>query len=107
MFLSSPGELKLLGEQVNQMTDHLARNLRTIEAQRLDLQAILDAVDDEIVVLDRDQKVVAANRAFQKAVEQSDGEISGRVCSEVSASRWPCTPKVASVSRTACSSQRR
>ncbi len=88
--VSSPGELKLLGEQVNHMTDHLARNLRTIEAQRRDLQAILDAVDDEIVVLDRDQKVVAANRAFQKAVEQSEEDLSGRLCSEVSASRWPC-----------------
>ena len=88
--LDWPGEFRLLASQVNHMTDHLARTLRTVETQRRDLQAILDAVDDEIVVLDRDQRVVAANRAFQATVGQPECEIEGRRCSDVSSSTWPC-----------------
>jgi nitrate/nitrite-specific signal transduction histidine kinase len=40
------GEFALLASQVNQMTGHLARSLRTVDMQRHELQAILDAVDD-------------------------------------------------------------
>jgi PAS domain S-box-containing protein len=88
--ISSKGEFGLLGSQVNRMTDHLAHSLRTVETQRRDLQAVLDAIDDEIVVLDRDQRVVAGNKAFQDAVGRTQPEIEGRFCHDVSASHWPC-----------------
>ena len=88
--VSGPGEFALLASQVNRMTDHLARSLRTVETQRRQLQAILDAVDDEIVVLDRKQRVVAANRAFQRSRGIVEADLTGRPCREVSASHWPC-----------------
>ncbi len=84
------GEFALLASQVNQMTDHLARSLRTVDSQRHELQAILDAVDDEIVVLDRELRVVAANEAFRRASGRPGSEIDGRPCREASSSRWPC-----------------
>ncbi|MFQ5876698.1 MAG: PAS domain-containing sensor histidine kinase [Acidobacteriota bacterium] len=88
---ASPGEFALLASQVNRMTDHLARSLRTVETQRRELQAILDSVDDEIVVLDREQRVVAANRAFQLESGRPEKELTGRLCRDISASRWPCS----------------
>jgi PAS domain S-box-containing protein len=88
--VSHAGEFGLLASQVNRMTDHLARSLSTVEAQRRELQEILEAVDDEIVVLDRAQRVVAANRAFGRGCGHPDGDFSGRLCREASGSRWPC-----------------
>jgi PAS domain S-box-containing protein len=81
------GEFALLASQLNRMTDHLARSLRTVEAQRRELQAILDATDDEIVVLDRARRVVAANRAYKDRPERARVEVVGRLCSETPA---PC-----------------
>lgn len=88
--VSHAGEFGLLASQVNRMTDHLASSLSTVETQRRELQEILEAVDDEIVVLDRAQRVVAANRAFRKGCGQPDGDFSGKLCREASGSRWPC-----------------
>ncbi len=88
--VSGVGEFALLASQVNEMTRHLAQSLRTVQTQRCELQAILDAVDDEIVVLDRDRRVVAANRAFRAAGAQTDVEIEGRPCRETLSARWAC-----------------
>jgi PAS domain S-box-containing protein len=78
------GEFAQLASQVNQMTAHLARSLRTVDTQRQELQAILDAVDDEIVVLDRELRVVAANEAFRRSSGRPGVEIEGRPCGEAS-----------------------
>jgi two-component system NtrC family sensor kinase len=84
------GELSLLASQLNRMTDHLARSLRTVEAQRRELQAILDATDDEIVVLDRDRRVVAANRAYRDRPERRDVDVVGHLCREIPLGHGPC-----------------
>jgi signal transduction histidine kinase/HAMP domain-containing protein len=85
------GEFAQLASQVNRLTDHLAGSIRTVETQRRELQTILDAIDDEIVVLDRERRVVAANEVFRKRSGQSGPDITGRLCHEVSAAHWPCT----------------
>jgi signal transduction histidine kinase len=59
------GEFPELAAQLNRMTAHLARSLDTVERQHRELEAILDAIDDQIVVVDRDGRVVAANEAFR------------------------------------------
>jgi len=88
--VTDAGEFALVASRINQMTDHLAQSLRTVETQRHELQAILDAVDDEIVVLDHEQRVVAANSAFRKACGQPEAEISGLPCAETSEPRCAC-----------------
>lgn len=91
---AGPGEFTLLASQVNRMTDHLAQSLRTVEAHRRELQAVLDSVDDEIVVLDRDQRVVAANKAFMMGSGRPEVDPTGRPCHEASSSHWPCRSEV-------------
>jgi len=88
--VSARGEFALLASQVNQMTEHLSQTLETVETQRRQLQTILDAVDDEIVVLDRDQRVVLANEAFRSHRGLPPEELGGRFCREVSVSHGPC-----------------
>jgi PAS domain S-box-containing protein len=87
---SAGGEFTELASQLNRMTDHLAQSLKTVDTQRRELQAILDATNDEIVVLDRDRRVVAANRAYQARSTQPDLEPVGHLCREVTASHGPC-----------------
>ena len=65
------GEFARVASRVNRMTTHLSQSIRTVETQHRELQAILDAVDDEIVVLDGDRRVVAANAAFRRESGQS------------------------------------
>jgi two-component system, cell cycle sensor histidine kinase and response regulator CckA len=52
---------------------------------------ILDTVDEEFIVLDRDYRIVTANRAYSDQVGMSCDEVIGRHCYEIShkASR-PC-----------------
>ncbi|RMG46344.1 MAG: HAMP domain-containing protein [Acidobacteria bacterium] len=69
-------EFARLGSQVNAMTEHLERLLGRIERQRAELQAVLDAVDDQIVVLDRDRRIVIANRAFTAARPADAGPLA-------------------------------
>ncbi len=88
--VESPGEFGLLAARVNLMTDHLARSIKTVEEQHRELQEILEAVDDEIVVLDRNQRIVAANKAFREDCGQAGVDITGRSCREVSVLRRPC-----------------
>ena len=86
----SRGEFSLLASGVNRMTDHLAQSLRMVDSQRGELQSILDAVDDQIVVLDRGQRVLAANRAFRAGHGEAEADIAGRDCREITADYRTC-----------------
>ncbi len=88
--VEAPGEFARLATHVNRMTDHLSRSLRTVETQRRDLQSILDSVDDEIVVLDRERRVIAANRAFRRRSAEPGADLTGRRCHEISGATNPC-----------------
>ncbi len=76
------GEFARVASRVNRMTTHLSRSIRTVETQHRELQSILDAVDDEIVVLDRDRRVVAANAAFQRESERTNTGLAGQQSTE-------------------------
>jgi signal transduction histidine kinase/HAMP domain-containing protein len=86
----TPGEFSRLATYVNRMTDHLSASIRTVEAQRRRAQDILDAVDDEILVLDREFCVVAANLAFRQRLEDADRDITGQPCRQLGGPRGFC-----------------
>jgi len=88
--VAASGEFGVLADRVNRMTDHLANSIQTVDAHRRELQSILDSVDDEIVVLDRDLRVVAVNEAFVARSGSRSAELTGRTCREVATGGWPC-----------------
>lgn len=88
--VSSTGEFARLAGQVNRMTDHLAASLQAVELQRTALQTILDAIDDEVVVLDRSRRVVTANEAYRRRQSDPLAEPAGRPCGEHESTHWPC-----------------
>lgn len=88
--VSGDGELSHLAWQVNRMTDHLAASLRKVELQRTELQTILDAIDDEVVVLDEARRVVTANQAFRSKLPDGGAEPAGGLCGDHPGTQWPC-----------------
>lgn len=89
-------EFGFLATQFNRMTNHLAESLRAVESHRRELQAVLDSVDDEIVVLDRQRRVMAANHAFRVRSANDAEVITGRACREVSCLPSPCAEEAGS-----------
>ncbi|UCF66108.1 MAG: PAS domain-containing protein [Acidobacteriota bacterium] len=89
--IRSESEFALLARQVNKMTDHLASSIAIVERQRIELAAILDAISDEVVVLNRDRRVVAANAAFIKNTGSCESAVLGKECSDASGENWTCT----------------
>src|SRR6478672_11055719 len=50
--------------------------------------AIIDTVRDPLVVLDEDQRIIAASRAFYKTFQPADDDISGRLLFEIDGGLW-------------------
>ena len=53
--------------------------------------AIIDTVRDPLVVLDEDQRIIAASRAFYKIFQPADDDISGRLLFEIDGGQWDIT----------------
>ena len=88
--VSGAVEFAHLAWQVNRMTDHLAASIREAESRRRELQTILDAIDDEVVVLDAARRVVTANVAFRAKTQQSTTASLAGFCGDHRDTQWPC-----------------
>jgi PAS domain S-box-containing protein len=88
--VSGAGEFAQLASQVNRMTAHLSRSLRTVETQRRELQTILDAIDDEVVVLDSEQRIVTANEAFVTEFGRRGVDLTGQRCCDAAPPETTC-----------------
>ncbi|MBI5485735.1 MAG: PAS domain-containing protein, partial [Deltaproteobacteria bacterium] len=77
--------LSWLGREFNDMADTAERLLVDLRGQQQRLETVINSVDDGIVVLDRDLRVVAANDAFLQRLNRDRGAVVGRTCREVAA----------------------
>lgn len=55
------GELSRLALQINRMSENLATTLHELNQQQRELTTIVEAVDDELVVVDRKREVITSN----------------------------------------------
>jgi PAS domain S-box-containing protein len=84
-------EIAALARAFDAMADRLAGTLGDLQEREDFLQAVLDAVPDGIRVIDRDFRVVRANRAFCAQAGLSPTDVIGRPCHQVSHGRdEPC-----------------
>ncbi len=72
--------LTRLENQFNTMADSLCSALAQLRQQRASLNRVLNSVDDGMVVLDPERKIVAANDAFLKRFGVDRHELTGRKC---------------------------
>ncbi len=65
-----------------EMLDHLFGG--TLEEQEAFLESVLEGIVDGVVVVDRDFKIISANRGYCNQAKLNRDEIIGRHCYEVS-----------------------
>ncbi len=71
------GEFEALAAAVNEMARGIEEHIRTITAQKSQLEAILNGMKEGVMVLDAEGKIRAVNNAFTQ-VFPGDGERVGR-----------------------------
>jgi PAS domain S-box-containing protein len=77
--------LAWLGHEFNIMADTMANLLKEVHEQREQLETVINGIEDGIVVLDVDRKVIAANDAFLRRRGESREAVLGSCCAADSA----------------------
>jgi PAS domain S-box-containing protein len=80
--VSGSDTLAWLGREFNDMADTMTRLLGDVRRQREQLETVINSIDDGIVVLDADRRVVAANDAFLRRRRRSREEVLGSSCQD-------------------------
>jgi PAS domain S-box-containing protein len=78
--VSGTDTLAWLGREFNLMADTMTGLLSDVRHQREQLETVINSIDDGIVVLDADRRVVAANDAFLRRRGRSREEVLGASC---------------------------
>ncbi len=75
-----------LAREFNTMADSMTGLVGEVRNQRERLENVINSIDDGIVVLDPQRKVIAANDAFLRRAAQSREQVLGCCCTEIAAS---------------------
>ncbi len=69
--------------EFNTMADAVSGLLDRVEEHRRSLEKVMNSVDDGVVVLDEDRRIIAANEAYRRRFPRASDEIIGvRCCAE-------------------------
>jgi two-component system phosphate regulon sensor histidine kinase PhoR len=74
--------LAWLAEEFNTMADSVTGLVSDVRHEREQLERVINGIDDGIVVLDRERKIVAANDAFLTRVGAEREQVLGSSCRE-------------------------
>lgn len=69
-----------LANEFNAMADSMSTLIADVRRERERLEVVINSIDDGIVVLDAERRVVAANDAFLRRTGTSRGDTLGRSC---------------------------
>lgn len=72
--------LDWLGREFNTMADSMSGLVGEVRTQRERLETVINSIDDGIVVLDPERKIIAANDAFLRRAENSREQVLGCSC---------------------------
>ncbi len=81
--------LAWLGREFNAMADSMAGLMGEVRTHRERLERVINSIDDGIVVLDPERKIIAANDAFLTRAKSSREQLLGCCCYEMKPS--PCS----------------
>jgi len=80
--------LAWLGREFNAMADSVAGLVGEVRTQRERLETVINSIDDGIVVLDPERRIIAANDAFLQRTASDRNQVLGCCCVEVGSG--PC-----------------
>lgn len=81
-----------LAEDFNNMADAVSRLITEVRGQEAQLASVMNSLDDGLVVLDRDFRVVASNLSFCRRFGSHPEALRGRRCREAIGQNLPCFP---------------
>jgi two-component system NtrC family sensor kinase len=80
--------LAWLGREFNAMADSVAGLVGEVRTQRERLETVINSIDDGIVVLDVERRILAANDAFLERTGSNRNQVLGCCCLEIGSG--PC-----------------
>lgn len=72
--------LSWLAKEFNEMADSVSHLVGEVRTQRERLETVINSIDDGIVVLDGERKIIAANDAFLQRANSSREQVLGCSC---------------------------
>ena len=89
--------LAWLGREFNMMADSIAGLVGEVSAQRERMETVINSIDDGIVVLDPQRKIIAANDAYLRRTGRERNEVLGCHCYQlgISSCKIPDCPTLA------------
>jgi PAS domain S-box-containing protein len=75
--------LAWMAKEFNEMADSVSGLVGEVRTQRERLETVINSVDDGIVVLDPERKIIAANDAFLQRAGNSREQVLGLCCSQL------------------------
>lgn len=89
--MSCGGEMAFIAEEINRMLDGIAESYRKVEDSQRLLAGIADGIDEEIMLVSKDFKVVWANKKAREACALPYSQIVGNYCYKLTHSlNEPC-----------------
>ncbi len=79
---SGNDEFSLLASSINQMSQKIAESMHKIKEQRDYLQSVIDNVQDGLIVVDKDFKVMLVNQIFLQFIGKSADTVLGLPCNQ-------------------------
>ena len=75
--------LAWLGREFNMMADSVSRLVGEVNAQRERLETVINSIDDGIVVLDPQRRIIAANDAYLQRTGRQRDQVLGCCCHQL------------------------
>ena len=75
--------LSWMAKEFNEMADSVSHLVGEVRTQRQRLETVINSIDDGIVVLDSERKIIAANDAFLQRANSSREQVLGCSCYKV------------------------
>jgi two-component system phosphate regulon sensor histidine kinase PhoR len=81
--VSGSGEMASVAEAMNRMAADLDERIRTVVRQRNEQEAVLSSMLEGVIAVDRDEHVIAMNKAAARLLDADPNEAVGRSVQEV------------------------
>lgn len=75
--------LAWLGREFNMMADSVSRLVGEVSAQRERMETVINSIDDGIVVLDPERRIIAANDAYLRRTGRERDQVIGCHCHQL------------------------
>ena len=78
--LSGKDELARLGQTFDRMADKLQGKVQALEEKEQFLKALVDAIPDGLRIIDKDYRILLANRTYEEQLALPAGSAAGSTC---------------------------